>query len=239
MPTENRSSNTEMVSAPRELIEFAVGFKTHGHKNLTEQKKQQRHAQEKLRAILAQPAEQRHGEQAAPFKNCIDARAYIADLFITRLRRHDFDKYIRERLAGDFAFALANWMTGEDERLRSDLQKEVFRRQSDESAYSAVARQNDTLRAQMAERDALLRDLEGKTILSWPEKRRISAALSASAEPSAPASCTWTYNDDSFAWDTTCSESFLLMDDGPKENCMKFCCYCSKPIIQAPHKAES
>ncbi len=36
----------------------------------------------------------------------------------------------------------------------------------------------------LAERDALLRDLEGKTILSWADKRRISAALSASAEPS-------------------------------------------------------
>ena len=44
----------------------------------------------------------------------------------------------------------------------------------------------DTLRTQLAERDALLRDLEGKTILSWPDKHRISAALSASAEPRAP-----------------------------------------------------
>lgn len=30
---------------------------------------------------------------------------------------------------------------------------------------------------QLSERDALLRDLEGKTILSWPDKHRISAAL--------------------------------------------------------------
>lgn len=45
--------------------------------------------------------------------------------------------------------------------------------------------ERDTLRAQLAEREALLRDLEGKTILSWPDKHRISAAISASAEPSA------------------------------------------------------
>lgn len=45
------------------------------------------------------------------------------------------------------------------------------------------------LRAQLAERDALLRDLEGKTILSWPDKRRISAALSASAEPNECRKC--------------------------------------------------
>lgn len=53
-------------------------------------------------------------------------------------------------------------------------------------ALSVAYAEIDTLRAQLAERDALLRDLEGKTILSWPDKRRISAALSASAGPSAP-----------------------------------------------------
>lgn len=53
-------------------------------------------------------------------------------------------------------------------------------------ALSVAYAEIDTLRAQLAERDELLRDLEGKTILSWPDKHRISAALSASAEPSAP-----------------------------------------------------
>ena len=50
------------------------------------------------------------------------------DLFKQRLRRHDFNQYITERLAGDFAFALANWLIaaghadpGEVERLRNEL----------------------------------------------------------------------------------------------------------------------
>lgn len=64
MPTDNRSCNTDMVSVPRDIIEFAVGFKTHGFKNLTEQHTDQRHAQDKLRAILAQPAQQHQGEPA-------------------------------------------------------------------------------------------------------------------------------------------------------------------------------
>ncbi len=50
------------------------------------------------------------GVPSEHFNNCIDARAYIADLFKTRMRRHDFTAYINERLAGDFAFALANWL---------------------------------------------------------------------------------------------------------------------------------
>lgn len=61
----------------------------------------------------------------------------------------------------------------------------------------------------------------------------------ASTEPSVPASCTWTYNnDDSFAWGTSCSNSFTLMEDGPRENGMKFCPYCSKPINQVSTSEE-
>lgn len=54
------------------------------------------------------------------------------------------------------------------------------------ATYQHLVQERDTLRAQLAERDALLRDLEGKTILSWPDKRRISDAISDSTEPSAP-----------------------------------------------------
>lgn len=61
----------------------------------------------------AQPAQQHLAEPVPAFENCIDARAYIADLFRQRLRRCDFDQYIAERLAGDFAFALANWLVTE------------------------------------------------------------------------------------------------------------------------------
>ena len=65
MPTENRSSNTEMVSVPREIIEFAAGLKWHGHKSGTDQKDDQLHALKRLRAILAAPAPQPHAEPIA------------------------------------------------------------------------------------------------------------------------------------------------------------------------------
>lgn len=37
-------------------------------------------------------------------------RGYIADLFRTRLKRHDFTAYINERLAADFACALSRYL---------------------------------------------------------------------------------------------------------------------------------
>lgn len=58
MPTANRSSNTDMVSVPREVIEFATGLKWHGYKSGTDQKDDQLHALNKLREILAAPAPQ-------------------------------------------------------------------------------------------------------------------------------------------------------------------------------------
>lgn len=127
---------------------------------------------------------------------------------------------------------------GEVERLRAENEKlrEVIKHSDSNIQRQSLRISNQS--AQLAERDALLEEAWEYDI-GTPLKRKIRTALSASAEPSAPSSCTWTYNDDSFAWDTTCKESFLLMEDGPKENCMKFCCYCSKPIIQAPHEAES
>ena len=49
------NSSTYIVRLPRETVEFAVGFKAHGYKNLTEQLTDQRHAQKKLRALLDAP----------------------------------------------------------------------------------------------------------------------------------------------------------------------------------------
>ncbi|WP_024717817.1 hypothetical protein [Pseudomonas putida] len=75
MPTENRSSTIEqhdhiegiidMVSVPREIIEFAAGLKWHGYKSGTDQKDDQLQALNKLRTILAAPAPQPHPEPIA------------------------------------------------------------------------------------------------------------------------------------------------------------------------------
>ena len=74
---------------------------------------------------------------------------------------------------------------GEVERLRTELQKEVFRRQSDESAYSTVVKQNDTLRDQLAEARRILETLTSGRGMSRLDIDQFLSALSASAEPSA------------------------------------------------------
>ncbi len=144
MPTENRSSNTEMVSAPRELIEFAVGFRTHGHKNLTEQKNERRHAQEKLRAILARPAEQ-HQVEPVPV-------LYYKALSGAECKPNGdaYSVYFVPMPGHQPLYAHAD--PGEVERLVAANTE--FSRQ-----HLARLDENQRLRAQQAERDALLRDL--------------------------------------------------------------------------------
>ena len=75
-------------------------------------------------------------------------------------------------------------LTGEVERLRAELVewKERCQRNSDE-AMSWMSK-HDTLRAQLAERDALLREVRPSCHPKYHGK--IDATLSASAEPSAP-----------------------------------------------------
>ena len=47
-------------------------------------------------------------------KTSAGRRAYIAGFFATQLRRHDFQRYIEERLAADFACALAQYLSERD-----------------------------------------------------------------------------------------------------------------------------
>ncbi|WP_409302805.1 hypothetical protein [Pseudomonas sp. KCJK8993] len=102
--------SNEMISFPRELSDDLAEF-------IAEKARVCGGGADEIWEALCerfgQPAEQHQGEVMAPFKNCIDARAFIANVFKQRLRRHDFDQYINERLAGDFAFALANWLVAE------------------------------------------------------------------------------------------------------------------------------
>lgn len=37
--------------------------------------------------------------------------------------------------------------------------------------------------------------------------------------------CEWTADDDG-NWDTSCGEKFIILHGTPRENDMRFCCYC-------------
>ena len=42
--------------------------------------------------------------------------------------------------------------------------------------------------------------------------------------------CRWV-EDDEAIWNTDCDNEFVFIDSGPKENSMRFCCYCGKPLV--------
>lgn len=51
--------------------------------------------------------------------------------------------------------------------------------------------------------------------------------------------CVWTVGDEVYGepWETSCGNAFTLENDGPKENGMKFCCYCGKVLIEQESKS--
>jgi hypothetical protein len=80
-------------------------------------------------------------------------RGYIADLFKYRLNRHDYTRYIDERLAADFACTLSVWL---DPLLQKadylDSLEATVPRQRDIMLYEALG----SLLEQVAKRDALI-----------------------------------------------------------------------------------
>jgi len=54
--------------------------------------------------------------------------------------------------------------------------------------------------------------------------------------------CVWgqySYSDiDMGTWQTDCGQIFCFIEDGPKENEMKYCCYCGKTLTEQPYKEE-
>lgn len=63
------------------------------------------------------------------------------------------------------------------------------------------------------------------------------------AEPTqAPAdqlSCTWRYHEPFFTWSSGCGSSWQFTDGNPKENGMRFCHSCGKPMVVVEDYSES
>jgi hypothetical protein len=170
MPTENRSSNTEMVSVPRELLERATKDYT-GRQNWDALEPERLKAVEELSALLAQPAEQHQGKPAVWM--------FIGD------DGHKHFSYSKQTPEHKPLYTHAD--PGEVERLRAEIQS--LRKTLPNSTTDLV-----DLRAQLAERDALLR--ETRKFLDWPRHplpEKIDATISASADASALVAdpCRW------------------------------------------------
>ena len=51
--------------------------------------------------------------------------------------------------------------------------------------------------------------------------------------------CHWTQEDyDSDTWNTTCGRLFSLIEGTPQDNDIRFCCFCSYPVMQNPYREE-
>lgn len=47
--------------------------------------------------------------------------------------------------------------------------------------------------------------------------------------------CLWKQDEDG-AWDLSCGERYEITEGTPRENHMKFCCYCGKRIRQKSYR---
>lgn len=173
MPTKNRSSNTEMVSVPREVIEFAAGLKWHGYKNGTNPKDDQLQALNKLRAILARPAPQPHPEPIA----------WMVGTAIWWPK----EEAERDAAATGLPIVGLGPMTGADEAERL---RDVVKHSDNQIMRQSLRISNQ--RTQLADRLALLREaLEfiddgvGRSDAEWQLIKKLRAALSPDGAASA------------------------------------------------------
>lgn len=90
----------------------------------------------------------------------------------------------------------------------------------------------DALRVQLAERDEYYRMVINEACQAPDEKHCTCVpALRAEVErlrkqyESKP-SCRWTYDWHQDTWDTSCGQSFTVIDSTPSQNDMRYCPYC-------------
>lgn len=48
--------------------------------------------------------------------------------------------------------------------------------------------------------------------------------------------CVWTEDGSYSCWETGCGQSFCLEDGTPKDNSMKFCCFCGEKLRERKAK---
>lgn len=59
------------------------------------------------------------------------------------------------------------------------------------------------------------------------------AAPVPAAAPEALQGCEWTHDEPQYSWDSACGEKWSFIEGGPKENFVRFCQGCGKPVVLA------
>lgn len=67
----------------------------------------------------------------------------------------------------------------------------------------------------------------------WLASVEVPAADEEDGRPAMPIqdSCSWAEDEDE-NWNTGCGHCFVLTEGYPRENEMRFCCYCGKPLAE-------
>lgn len=98
------------------------------------------------------PAENQQAVPKLDFNTPDAGRSYIAKLFETVLRRHDYRQYISERLAGDFACTLAQHL--EEIKAREDALQLLLNERDEQMNSLEQRRQAEQQACQAAEKHA-------------------------------------------------------------------------------------
>lgn len=54
--------------------------------------------------------------------------------------------------------------------------------------------------------------------------------------PTTEATCEWEPIDTDYGtWETSCEQAFTMFDGSPRQNDMRFCCYCGLPLKEVAH----
>jgi len=143
----------------------------------------------------------------------------------------DYRLYTASKMVGldDMSCDAAEWMAGSILWLRQELDDERAGRPLLAKVTDRINDLQQELDAMTKERDTQ-RELIGRPAEAiYGEYHDMREELAALKEPTGL--CQWMYDDNGF-WKTTCEEAFCIEDGTPKDNGMRFCVYCGKPLAE-------
>ncbi len=113
-------------------------------------------------------------------------------------------------------------LTAENNKLGTDLRDTTLVLEAHRQTNKLLRDVYDAAKATVAAWD------DGK----WPKKRPLDKAIAAYEDKMGKSqSCEWFDDDD--GWHSGCGFSWEFIYDGPKENSLKFCMHCGKPVVIA------
>lgn len=111
------------------------------------------------------------------------------------------------------------------------MQENQPRTTAAESSASSALLAGSSCEAELRTIAKMRGDGQQELSIGWKAADEIAALRKALTEATANNDvCVWQGDDN---WNTGCGHHFIIIDGGPTDNSMKFCCYCGKAIKEA------